>query len=382
MSFKKVYITKTSSYFPNNPVSNDEMETYLGMINQKPSKSKNIVLRNNGIKNRYYALTKEGVPTHTNAQMTALAIRALFNNDAEKLKEIQFLSCGTSLPDQMIPSHAVMVHGCLPETNNIEVVSAAGVCCAGMHAFKHAYLAIKTGEVENAVSTGSERLSSALASKSYEDEAHKLQQLSDDPYIGFDKEFLRWMLSDGAAAFLLPDKKNNEGLSLEINWIEGASFANAMETCMYMGADKLKDGSLKSYHDYTQEELLSKSVLSLKQDIKLLGKYIIELGGKVLEGLLKKRNLNIDEVDYFLPHMSSNFFKDKIYNELKNLGIEIPYEKWFVNLSTVGNVGSCSAYLMVDELFHSGKLQKGQKILLMVPESARFSYVYALLTVC
>lgn len=382
MPLKKVYITKTSSFFPNKPISNDEMESYLGLINQTSSKSKGIVLRNNGIKTRYYALTREGKPTHTNAEMTALAIKALFNNDAEKLKDIQFLSCGTSSPDQLIPSHAIMVHGWLPETSNIEVVSAAGVCCAGMHALKYAYLAVKAGDVENAVATGSERISASLASRTYEDEVHKLQQLKEDPYIGFEKEFLRWMLSDGAAAFLLSDKKNEEELCLEINWIESTSFANIMEVCMYMGADKLKDGSLKSYLDYTQEELLSQSILSIKQDVKLLSKYIIELGGEVLKKLLIKRNLNIAEVDYFLPHMSSTFFKDKIYNGLKKLGMEIPYEKWFVNLPSVGNVGSCSAYLMVDELFHSGKLKKGQKILLMVPESARFSYVYVLLTVC
>jgi 3-oxoacyl-[acyl-carrier-protein] synthase-3 len=34
------------------------------------------------------------------------------------------------------------------------------------------------------------------------------------------------------------------------------------------------------------------------------------------------------------------------------------------------------------ELLKSGKLVKGQKIALTVPESARFSYANALLTVC
>ena len=46
------------------------MELFLGYINNKPSKSKKIVLRNNGIINRYYALDKNHKSTHTNAQMT------------------------------------------------------------------------------------------------------------------------------------------------------------------------------------------------------------------------------------------------------------------------------------------------------------------------
>jgi 3-oxoacyl-[acyl-carrier-protein] synthase-3 len=87
-------------------------------------------------------------------------------------------------------------------------------------------------------------------------------------------------------------------------------------------------------------------------------------------------------VDHFLPHMSSDFFKEKIFKRLIENETGIPYDKWFVNLTTLGNVGAASVYFMVDELFHSGKLKKGNKILLLVPESARFSYMYSLLTVC
>jgi 3-oxoacyl-[acyl-carrier-protein] synthase-3 len=37
-----VFITKASKYLPNEPVSNDEMETYLGYINDAPSKAKSL----------------------------------------------------------------------------------------------------------------------------------------------------------------------------------------------------------------------------------------------------------------------------------------------------------------------------------------------------
>ena len=56
----QVYINATSAYFPNGPVANDEMEEYLGYIDGRPSKSKKIVLRNNGITNRYYANGLQG----------------------------------------------------------------------------------------------------------------------------------------------------------------------------------------------------------------------------------------------------------------------------------------------------------------------------------
>lgn len=382
MSNSSVYIINTSIFMPNEPVSNDEMESYLGFIDEKPSKSRKIVLRNNGIKTRYYALTKEGKSTHTNAQMTALAVRELFKNAPSEIKDIELLSCGTSSPDQMMPSHAVMTHGWLPETNSIEVVSPAGVCCAGMHAFKYAYLAIKSNDARLAVATGSERFSGSLVSNAFEEEAHKLKELNENPYISFDKEFLRWMLSDGASAFLMSDKPNGNSLSLRVDWIEGTSYANIMETCMYMAGEKQADGTLKGYLDFTPEEIKNKSILSIKQDISLLTDNIVTLGGKKIKEIFEKRGLDVDDIDYFLPHISSEFFKSKIFDIMKVFGKNVPFEKWFVNLSSMGNVGAASVYLMVHELFHSGRLKKGEKILLLVPESARFSYMYAMLTVC
>lgn len=382
MPLQEVYITNTSIFLPNEPVSNDEMESFLGFINNKPSKSRKIVLRNNGIKTRYYALDKTGASTHTNAQMTALAVKQLFSDDPASIQDVQLLSAGTSSPDQLMPSHAVMTHGWLPEAKAVEVVSPAGVCCAGMHAFKYAWLAIKSGEMQLAVAAGSERFSGSLVSNAFEDEAQKLKELKENPFISFDKEFLRWMLSDGAAAFLLSSKPNEKGLSLRVDWIEGVSYANEMETCMYMGGEKQADGSLKGYLDFTPEEIKNRSILSIKQDISLLSDNIVKLGGKKIKEIFDRRGLDIDEIDYFLPHMSSEFFRGKIVDIMNVFDKFVPAEKWFVNLSTMGNVGAASVYLMVHELLHSGRLKKGEKLLLLVPESARFSYMYALLTVC
>src|SRR5690554_4050239 len=56
----KVYINKVEKFMPNEAVSNDEMEEILGKINDTPSKSRRLILRNNGIQKRYYALDRNG----------------------------------------------------------------------------------------------------------------------------------------------------------------------------------------------------------------------------------------------------------------------------------------------------------------------------------
>lgn len=378
---QEVYITKVAKFLPNELVQNDEMELYLGLINGKPSKSRRIVLRNNGIQGRYYALTKEGQTTHTNAQMVALAVKKLFTECPENIKSVELLCCGTSTPDQMMPSHAVMVHGYLPESNSIEVVSPSGVCCSGMHAFKYAYLSVLSGDKSKAVCTGSERVSRLLKADTFDAEAEKIEQLNNDPYIAFEKDFLRWMLSDGAGAFLLENKKSENGISLKVEWIEAISYANTMESCMYMAAEKNEDGTLKSYMDHYPSDILDKSLLSIKQDVKLLSEYIVKLGFSKLKDILAKRNFDVNDINHFLPHISSYFFEDKIARILDENGISIPKEKWFTNLRTKGNIGSGSIYIMCEELFNSGKLKKGETILFAVPESSRFSYVFCLLTV-
>lgn len=377
----EVYINRISGFLPNEVIESDEMEDYLGYIDGRKSKSKRIILNRNGIKKRYYAIDKEQNTTHTNAEMVSEAVKGLFENKSE-MAEVDLLACGTSTPDQFFPSHAVMVHGLLPETNNIEVISNSGVCCSGMHALKYAYMSIKTGDKSKAVTTGSERVSKLLMAKNFEDEVQQLKKLQEDPYLSFEKDFLRWMLSDGAGAMLLEPTKNEKGISLRVDWIEAASFANEAETCMYHGASKDEEGNFISYMEHTTDEWTEKSVFGIKQDVKLLGENIVKYGQQTLNKALEKHGASVDDIAYFLPHLSSHFFEKEIDKSLIDAHMAIPKEKWFTNLSYVGNVGAGSIYLILGELFNNNKLKAGDQLLLMVPESARFSYVYAWLTVC
>lgn len=377
---QNVYITRASKFLPNQPVDNDEMEDFLGIINQIPSKARRIVLRNNGIKTRFYALNKAGIVTHSNAELTKNAILNLLNNDFTT-DQIEVLSCGTSTPDLLLPSHAAMVHGLLQNNNSVELNSSSGVCNSGMNALKYGYLSVKSGNSKNAVCTGSERVSTWMKAEKFENEIENLKDLEEQPIIAFRKDFLRWMLSDGAAAFLLQDSPNEDQLSLKIEWMESYSYAHQLETCMYAGGDKLENGEMIPWSDYSSEEWLKESVFSLKQDVKILNDNILIKGVESMKSAMDKHQLSSDQIDYLLPHVSSNFFVQGLFDEFSKKGIHVPLDKWFMNLSKVGNVGSASIFLMVEELFNQGNLKKGDRIMLCVPESGRFSYSYAYLTV-
>lgn len=377
-----VYITRTATCMPNAPVDNENMEKVLGQIGARPSRARAVILRSNGIRRRYYAIDPTtGLATHSNAQLTAAAIRGLCDQEFS-LDQIDCLATGTSMPDQLMPNHGVMVHGELG-CGTPEVVSTSGICLAGVSALKHAWLSVLAGGATTAVATGSETASSGLHARHFQAESEALaEDLERSPEIAFDKDFLRWMLSDGAGAMLLRRRPRARGLSLRIDWIELSSHAHLLPACMYHGAIKRADGSLQGWATLSQQEWLAQSVFTVKQDVRLLNDNIVE--HTLLQPLqrhIAKHQLQAQDIDWFLPHMSSEYFRRPIAEGLERIGFAIPPERWFTNLAWMGNTGSASFYIMLDELFRSDRLRPGQRLLAFVPESGRFSSGFIHLTV-
>lgn len=377
-----VYITNTAVCLPNAPVGNDDMERILGQAGSRPSRARRVILRGNGIRTRHYAIDPQTLqPTHTNASMTAQAVRAL-EDEHFALKNLEALACGTSIADQLFPNHASMVHGEL-RLQPLEAVATTGVCLSGVAALNYAFLTVASGQKPNAVATGSELSSAVMRAHNYAGETDaQIAALEQRPELAFEKDFLRWMLSDGAGAMLLEPAPRANALNLRIDWIELFSYAGEMETCMYAGAVKQADGSLTGWAALDAQQRARESVMAVKQDVKLLNEQIIHYSvERPLAALRTKRDLRAEHYAFFVPHYSSEFFRDKVAAGLQRAGLDIPQERWFTNLTTRGNTGSASIYIMLDELRRSGRLQRAQRVLCYIPESGRFASGFMQLTV-
>lgn len=376
-----VFINRISASLPHGPVDNEQMEARLGMVGDKPSRARKLVLRRNGIQQRHYVIDPlTGEPSMSNAQLSAVAIRGLVGDDFA-LDSLDCLVASTSSPDQLMPGHAVMVHG---ELGNppCEVATTAGICLCGMTALKYAWMSVASGESRNAVACGSEVASTLMQARNFNAEYDsRVEELENHPEIAFEKDFLRWMLSDGAGAVLLQDRANAHGLSLRVDWLDILSFADQMPTCMYAGGE-IVDGKLRGWSRYDADERARQSVMAVKQDVKLLNdnivKYTVE---EALRRIMARRELRVADIDWFLPHYSSEFFRDRLAVGLTNVGLPIPQERWFTNLTSKGNTGAASIFIILEELFNGGRLRSGQKLLCYVPESGRFSSAFMHLTV-
>jgi len=378
----EVYINDIAAFLPNEPVSNEDIEQVLGKIHNIPSRIKNRVLKSNGIEKRYYAIDrKTGKLNYTNAQLTAEAVRRLKPYENFSVNDIQCLCCGTSMADLILPGHGLMVQGELG-MSPCEVITTTGICLSGITSFKAAYANVALQLSDNAVATGSELASSLIRSNFFE-HLKGDPDFKNHPILTFESDFLRWMLSDAAGAVFMSGKKNNGKKSLRVDWIEHVSYAGELEVCMFAGAHKKDDGTVIGWRQLDSlAEALANNYFALKQDTGILNEEIIKVSiDRALARAIARRKIKADEIDWFLPHYSSEFFRDKIHDAMVGIGFHIPYEKWFTNLTYKGNTGSASIYVMMEELFHSDKLQEGDKLLCYIPESGRFSIAYMLLTV-
>lgn len=360
------YITGVGAYLPGDPVGNDDIETYLGR-SDGPDRMRRRMLEANGIEKRHYAIDSLGNTLMLNEELAERATRAALTASGRTARDVQMLATGTTQGDLAVPGFASMVHGRLGG-GPMEILSAGGVCCSGVAALRSVEDAIRLGRHQVGVAVGSEMVSRTLKASRYSD-------------AGFDAEFLRYMLSDGAGAVVVESQPRADGPSLRIDWTHLVSHAHRFDVCMYAGAsapDQVVAGS--TWQDQSTPALAHASgMLNLRQDIGVLAD-IVALGVEEYVGLVRGGKVVPDEIDHLLVHYSSEYFRPDIVRLMGEARLMIPEERWFTNLRTKGNTGAASIFVMLEEAFNGGRFSPGDRILLMVPESGRFSVAFIHLT--
>jgi 3-oxoacyl-[acyl-carrier-protein] synthase-3 len=285
------------------------------------------------------------------------------------------------MPDLLMPGFASMVHGRLAEDDltvaPMEVLSASGICASGAAAMRHASNAVRLGDHHRVIAAASELPSSMMKSSRFERESVLATERGDvsNAFEYFNADFLRWMLSDGAGAVLIEAEPHPDALSLRVDWIELTSYANAFPTCMFLGTSDPRNPGIGNTWLSVDSAASADAdgMMVVRQDTQLLAESLLPVGTEEASRLIKSGRIDPElGYDWFLPHMSSYFFKDFLAVGLAEVGLDIPEDRWFTNLTTRGNTGSASIYLMLEEAMSSGRFKPGDRILALVPESGRF----------
>ena len=375
IALRPVYITGAGAFLPGLRVGNDAIEDYIGRVGGRPSAAGRRALRWNGIEGRHYALGADGAWTDTNASMCAKAVLSALEAAGLDRGDLDLLAAATTQGDLMVPGHASQVHGELGG-GPLELASFQSVCASALMAAKYAWMAVGAGEADCAAVAAGEFSSRWFRPPFYEDTG----LIDAKGRLGMAADFLRFTLSDGAGAVVMEPRPKPEGLSLKVDWIDMVSLAGRFDPCMWAGATEAERTSPEGAWSHRGPAAAhAAGAIALQQDFQLLKTVIRAWIGVYLDKVDKGR-IDPKAVDHLLCHYSARSLREEIVGLLEATGAMIPQERWFTTLSESGNVGSASIWIMLDSLLRSCRLEPGQRVLCIVPESGRAMVGFMMLT--
>ena len=363
---RDVFITGVGAFLPGQPIPCTAMEDHIGRVGGRASALGKRALRWNGVETRHYALSANGDVLHTNADMTARAVRAALDDAKLSPRDLTYLAAATTQGDYLVPGHATAVQAELG-IGPMEIASFQSVCGSSIMAAKAAWLEVRAGEHEVASACAGE-----FSSRWFRPEFYEGTNLIDEKgRLAAEADFLRFTLSDGAGAIVLENKPRADAPSLKIDFIDVVSLADQFEPCMWAGAARETRADLATGWSHAGPRAAhAAGAIALMQDFDLLKRVIRSWVGIYLEKVERGR-IKPAEVDWLLCHYSARSLRDELQSLLEKTAGMIAPEKWFSNLREVGNIGAASIWVMLEAFLKSGKLTKGERVLFVVPESGR-----------
>jgi 3-oxoacyl-[acyl-carrier-protein] synthase-3 len=361
----EVYITGAGAFLPGDPVDNEQLSARFAADTPRAAKLLSRTLAANGIKTRHYAVDDSGMTLMLNEELAAEAARRALADRGLGPHQVGMLATGTTQGDLLVPGFASMVHGRLGG-GPMEVLSASGVCASGMAALKAAVSAVRLGEHPVALAVGSELVSRSLGASA--------PDTPDTP----DTSFLRWTLSDGAGAVVLEPLPRPDGLSMRVDWMHLVSHAHSHPVCMSAGlGGELQPRAGRTWLDRSDPGSgRGGQVPRLRQDMSALPA-LLDMGVAEFDALVKAGRID-PETEHVLCHYSAEHFRASLLQRLREAGYAPDEKRWFTNLHTAGNTGAASIFVMLEAA--RPRLRPGDRVLLIVPESGRFTLAFAQLT--
>ena len=80
---------------------------------------------------------------------------------------------------------------------------------------------------------------------------------------------------------------------------------------------------------------------------------------KSLKKVMEENNITQEDIKYFIPHQANVRIVEVISKKL-----DIPFEKFYMNIERFGNTSSASIPIALSELDEKGLLERGDQIIL------------------
>ena len=302
----------TGSALPEKIITNADLEKMVETTDEW-------ITTRTGIRER-----RQAAPHETTSTLSVQAARLALERAAVKATDLDLIICSTISPDMPLPSTAALIQrelgarGCC-------AFDLAAACSGFLFGMTVAEQFIRTGAARYVLVIGAELLSR---------------------YIDYKDRATCVIFGDGVAAAVFGPVEPPSGILAHELHTEGQYadhlFIPAGGTAMPASCQTVEQGA--HFIKMRGNELFKVAVRSLED---------------VSRHVMAKAGVTTEEIDLFIPHQANQRINEAVRERLG-----ISPEKVYSNISRIGNTSSASIPICLDECVQSGRLKKGDLVLM------------------
>jgi 3-oxoacyl-[acyl-carrier-protein] synthase-3 len=328
MSPLSTVILGTGSYAPERILSNAE-------LSQTVDTSDEWIRTRCGIRERRIA-----APGEATSDMGVHAARRALADAGLQPADIDLLIVATITPDMPMPATACIIQQKLGVPTNAACFDLNAACTGFLYALDTACAMLASGRYRHALVIGVEKLSAIV---DWKDRTTCV------------------LFGDGAGAVIV-GKSSVPGLGL-IGTKLGALGESVDLLCIPGGG--------------SNAPATAASIAAGSHFLKMKGKEVFKLAVRVMDeaarDILEQHHLRADQISLVIPHQANLRIIEAISEYL-----ELPMERFFVNVDRYGNTSAASIPLALDEARRTGRIKSGD-LTLLVAFGAGLTYGSALI---
>src|SRR5580658_1249172 len=328
MPTRSTVILGTGSYAPERVLTNEDLAKMVDTSDEW-------IVARSGIRERRIA-----APDQATSDLAVLAAQRALADAGAAASEIDLLIVATVTPDYPMPSTACFVQHKLGIPSTAACFDVNAACSGFIYGLDTACALVASGRYKKALLIGAEKLSSIV---DWQDRGTCL------------------LFGDGAGAAVI-GASDRPGIGL-IGTRLGALGEDTDLLCIPAGGSRTP----------TTAETIARG----DHFIKMKGKEVFKLAVRVMEeaarDILEQHGLEAHQIGLVIPHQANIRIIDAIAQYL-----ELPVERFFVNVDRYGNTSAASIPIAMDEARRVGRINKGD-LTLLVAFGAGLTYGSALI---
>lgn len=310
-------ILGTGSFLPDKIVTNDDLATRIDTSHQW-------IVERTGIHQRRIADLSKGESPSGMAKEAALKAIEAANLT---VNDIDMILVSATMPDQAMPNTAAVLQEKLGITNNCPALDVNAACSGWIYLVPMADAMIKTGLYKHILVIGSEMLSS---------------------FNNWDDRNTCILFGDACGAAVLGRASENED----------SQIYSSVLTC-----DSTKKDHLTLLAGGAVKRITKEIIDNNEQWMTMNGQQIFKAAVTTMaahaEKVVKDAGMKMEDIDWFIPHQANLRIIEAVGNRFN-----IPLEKVIINVDKYANTSSASVPVALDEAIRSGKIKRGDNLLL------------------